>query len=144
MSRKRNTKFTTSQWHQPDETGKVLTIQARYLLLTYQSHLAKVETAEHIHSLFKRTPEMYVNIAHESGSDVNLPYDHTHILIDFRKKIKRVGAKVMEMFDIEVDEAIEFELRIVKEVEWLSIKAEMGFKCEGLFWEEVKQEIQKL
>ena len=45
---------------------------------------------------------------------------------------------------IAVDEAIEFELRIVKEVEWLSIKAEMGFKCEGLFWEEVKQEIQKL
>jgi len=45
---------------------------------------------------------------------------------------------------IAVDEAIEFELRIVKEVEWLSIKAEMGFKCEGLFWQEVKQEIEKL
>ena len=45
---------------------------------------------------------------------------------------------------IAVDEAIEFELRIVKEVEWLSIKAEMGFKCERLFWQEVKREIEKL
>ena len=40
-----------------------------------------------------------------------------------------------------VDEAIEYELRIVEQVEYLCTLAERGFKCEGLFWEEVKREI---
>jgi len=57
-------------------------------------------------------------------------------------QMEKLSAKQCAL--IAVDEAIEFELRIVKEVECLSIKAEMRFKCEALFWEEVKQEIEKI
>ena len=45
---------------------------------------------------------------------------------------------------IAVDEAIEFEKRIIKEVQFLSDKAGHAFRCEGLYWEQVKHEIQKL
>lgn len=42
-----------------------------------------------------------------------------------------------------VEEAIEFEKRIVKEVEILAYLAGTELNCEGLFWEEVKQELLK-
>jgi thymidine kinase len=45
---------------------------------------------------------------------------------------------------IAVDEAIEFENRIIKEVQFLSDKAGHAFRCEGLYWEQVKNEIKKL
>jgi hypothetical protein len=45
---------------------------------------------------------------------------------------------------IAVNEAIEFEKRIIKEVQFLSDKAGHAFRCEGLYWELVKKEIEKL
>jgi thymidine kinase len=45
---------------------------------------------------------------------------------------------------IAVDECIQFENKIVQEVETLANEAKRQFKCEGLFWEEVKQEIEKI
>jgi thymidine kinase len=42
-----------------------------------------------------------------------------------------------------VEEAIAFEKRIVKQIEDLARFAGKEFKCEGLFWEEVKQELLK-
>lgn len=45
---------------------------------------------------------------------------------------------------IAVDEAIEFEKRIIKEVQFLSDIAGHAFRCEGLYWEQVKHEIEKL
>lgn len=49
-----------------------------------------------------------------------------------------------ELALIAVDEAIEFEKRIIKEVQFLSDKAGHAFRCDGLYWELVKQEIEKL
>ncbi len=45
---------------------------------------------------------------------------------------------------IAVDEAIKFEEKIVKEVELLAKEANRSFRCDGLFWQEVKKEIEKL
>ena len=45
---------------------------------------------------------------------------------------------------IAVDEAVEYEKRIIKEVQFLSDIAGHAFRCEGLYWEQVKQEIEKL
>ena len=45
---------------------------------------------------------------------------------------------------IAVDEIIQFELKIIEEVKFLSNKLGSAFRCDGLYWEEVKQEITKL
>ena len=45
---------------------------------------------------------------------------------------------------IAVDEAVEYEKRIIKEVQFLSDIAGHAFRCEGLYWEQVKHEIKKL
>jgi thymidine kinase len=45
---------------------------------------------------------------------------------------------------IAVDECIQFENKIVQEVETLAKQAKREFRCEGLFWDEVKKEIQKI
>jgi hypothetical protein len=45
---------------------------------------------------------------------------------------------------IQVVEMIEFEKRIIKEVQFLSDAAGRAFKCEGLYWESVKNEIEKI
>jgi len=43
-----------------------------------------------------------------------------------------------------IDECIQFEQRIVKEIETLSKEANRKFKCEGYFWDEVKKEIENI
>jgi hypothetical protein len=43
-----------------------------------------------------------------------------------------------------VDAMIEFELKIIEDVKFLSNKLGSPFRCDGLFWEEVKQEIEKI
>lgn len=45
---------------------------------------------------------------------------------------------------IAIDEAVEYEKRIIKEVQFLSDIAGHAFRCEGLYWEQVKQEIEKI
>ena len=45
---------------------------------------------------------------------------------------------------VAVDECIQFEHKIVQEVETLAKQAKRDFRCEGLFWDEVKNEIEKL
>jgi thymidine kinase len=45
---------------------------------------------------------------------------------------------------IAIDEAVEYEKRIIKEVQFLSDIAGHAFRCEGLYWEQVKHEIEKL
>jgi thymidine kinase len=45
---------------------------------------------------------------------------------------------------IVVDECIQFEHKIVQEVETLAKQAKREFRCDGLFWDEVKNEIEKL
>jgi thymidine kinase len=45
---------------------------------------------------------------------------------------------------IAIDEAVEYEKRIIKEIQFLSDIAGRAFRCEGLYWEQVKHEIEKL
>lgn len=69
-----------------------------------------------------------------------------------KKKAKDLVKKYLEIYDIEaiaipmaligIDEAIKFEKRIVKQIDDLSRFAGRKFKCEGLFWEEVKYEMK--
>ena len=54
------------------------------------------------------------------------------------------GLTIKDCALIAVDEAVEFEKRIIKEVQFLSDKAGHAFRCEGLYWEQVKHEIKKL
>ena len=54
------------------------------------------------------------------------------------------GLTIKDCALIAVDEAVEFEKRIIKEVQFLSDKAGCAFRCEGLYWEQVQQEIKKL
>jgi hypothetical protein len=45
---------------------------------------------------------------------------------------------------IAIDEMIKFEERIIKEIQFLSDRAGHAFRSEGLYWNEVKKEIEKL
>ena len=45
---------------------------------------------------------------------------------------------------IAIDEAVEYEKRIIKEIQFLSDIAGHAFRCEGLYWEQVKHEIEKI
>lgn len=54
------------------------------------------------------------------------------------------GLTIKDCALIAVDEAVEYEKRIIKEVQFLSDKAGCAFRCEGLYWEQVKHEIEKL
>lgn len=69
-----------------------------------------------------------------------------------KKKAKQLIKKHLDIYDLElvaipmaligVNEAIAFEKRIIKEVQFLSDKAGCAFRCEGLYWKEVKKEIE--
>ena len=63
-----------------------------------------------------------------------------------KKLVKRFedGLTIKDCALIAIDEAVEYEKRIIKEVQFLSDKAGCAFRCEGLYWEQVKHEIQKL
>lgn len=71
-----------------------------------------------------------------------------------KTKAKQLVKKHLEIYDIEavaipmaligIDEAIKFEKRIVKQIDDLARFSGREFKCEGLFWEEVKQEMNKI
>jgi thymidine kinase len=54
------------------------------------------------------------------------------------------GLTIKDCALIAIDEAIEYEKRIIKEVQFLSDIAGHAFRCEGLYWEQVKQEIEQL
>lgn len=54
------------------------------------------------------------------------------------------GLTVKDCALIAVDEAVEYEKRIIKEVQFLSDKAGCAFRCEGLYWEQVKHEIERI
>jgi thymidine kinase len=43
-----------------------------------------------------------------------------------------------------IDECIQFENKIVQEVETLAKEAKREFRCDGLFWNEVKNELQNI
>jgi thymidine kinase len=71
-----------------------------------------------------------------------------------KKKAKDLVKKYLDIYDVEaiaipmaligIDEAIKFEKRIVKQIELLSDLAGREFKCEGLFWTEVKKEMETI
>jgi len=76
----------------------------------------------------KELVEMFMNIKQQKLSDYSIIYYPT--------------AKQCAL--ISVNEAIKFEIKIVKEVEFLAKEANRSFRCDGLFWQEVKKEIEKL
>ena len=69
-----------------------------------------------------------------------------------KKKAKQLIKKHLDIYDVEaiaipmaligINEAIKFEKRIIKEVQFLSDIAGHAFRCEGLYWKEVKKEIE--
>ena len=69
-----------------------------------------------------------------------------------KEKAKQLIKKHLDIYDVEeiaipmaligINEAIAFEKRIIKEVQFLSDKAGHAFRCEGLYWKEVKKEIK--
>jgi thymidine kinase len=87
----------------------------------------------------EKAEELFWNYTKVHNFSAILDFDgNTHIDLEYGI------SKVKQCALIAVDEAIEFENRIIKEVQFLSDKTGHAFRCEGLYWEEVKHEIEKL
>jgi len=62
--------------------GAGFDFQGQKLLLTYSTHLDKEDLIEFIHGKTGRSPK-FIRCAHETGTTQEVPYEHTHVLIDF-------------------------------------------------------------
>lgn len=80
----------------------------------------------------KELIENYFNLVSRYEFDTNDKYEEPY------QEIAKISAL------IQVVQMIEFEKRIIKEVQFLSDIAGHAFRCEGLYWEQVKHEIEKL
>lgn len=67
------------------DTTKKFRLQNQYVLLTYKSHLPKDHYTEWLKDTMK-IPNMWIRLAHETA-DKNCPYRHTHVVIDFGRRI---------------------------------------------------------
>lgn len=66
-------------------------IWARYYIITYKTHLHKFSIATH----FQQMGAVVCRVAHETGSK-KIPYDHSHVFVDFGKQFQSHGSRVFD------------------------------------------------
>lgn len=71
--------------------------QKKYLL-TYKYHIPKEEMKKRIKEV---GAVVYVFVCHESGHDEKTPYNHTHVLVEFRKALSIQGKNAARTFDLD-------------------------------------------
>lgn len=70
----------------------------QYVLLTYKTHLDKKAIAEFFQKEFGYKQ---IEIAHENGKeDKETPYEHTHIFINFGKRIQSTNTRVFDFNEL--------------------------------------------
>lgn len=75
--------------------GKFVLQNKRYLL-TYKWHIPKDDLTKAISNIAKVD---VIFIAHETG-DETVPYNHTHVVVEFSKALRKQGADANRTFDI--------------------------------------------
>lgn len=105
LKEKKCSKMTTEQkredWSEienieDESTKKQFRLKNRFVLLTYKTHLDKVEFAE---AFKKDVGCKYFNICHENG-DEKLPYLHTHCVVDFGKPFETTDCRRFDVGEI--------------------------------------------
>jgi len=77
----------------PQSKGK-FRFANQYVLLTYKTHLPKLEVREYFDKHFSvKTLE----IAHEKGDNQETPYEHTHIVINFGRQFHSQNARIFDL-----------------------------------------------
>lgn len=73
-------------------------LQAKFMALTYKTHINKGDLRDFHEKLFPDTPIVVWEAAHEKGlNDPDTPYDHTHVAIEWKKAVNKRNAQ--RLFD---------------------------------------------
>lgn len=74
--------------------------QNQKCMLTYKTHLDKQKFIEFISKKIKRNPK-FIRVAHENGEgDSITPYEHSHVLIDFGKRVQTTSSRYFDYEEI--------------------------------------------
>lgn len=86
---------------QPDP--KNFRLQNHRYIITYRTHIDKIDLIAHIETVAKIKKEKmkFIRVAHESGhNDPIVPYEHTHVLVDFGKVFSSKDQHIFDYKDI--------------------------------------------
>lgn len=72
-------------------------------LFTYKYHLPKDEIKQFFNSLIEPQQVAAIEIAHESGANEDIPYDHTHVVVDFGKQFNTQSQRRFDFTPAEGD-----------------------------------------
>lgn len=84
----------------PQAGGKNFRLRGKKYMLTYKWHIEKEWIKAFINTIH---PVRYCFVAHESGHDDKTPYNHSHVLVEFREPISKQGKDACRIFDIPAD-----------------------------------------
>jgi len=111
--------MTHSLSHTEEVLVKGFKFQATQVLLTYKTHLPK---EYYITWLKAKIPDRikFIRLAHEKGdNNPEIPYEHTHVLIEFSKRFVTENARffdyknIIKGYDCQRDEPTEKLLKYI-------------------------------
>lgn len=81
------------------QSGGKFRLQNQKMILTYKTHLNKMEYLNHIMTTFANYTPKFIEVAHETGDETN-PYPHSHVLIDWSKPFQSTNSRVFDYMEI--------------------------------------------
>ncbi len=74
-------------------------IQNKRFLLTYKTHLNKMEFIEHFEEKYKKWKPIFVDLCHENGNQ-DVEYEHSHVLVKFEKMAQSTNCRIFDYNEI--------------------------------------------